>query len=89
MSNLKQIEVIRGPGSALYGSNAFSGVINIIERQPADLMQEGRNWGADARLLAGKDRTWRAQATAAGRGGPVEALVSYYGFGSDGPAALQ
>ncbi|QRK05476.1 TonB-dependent receptor [Archangium violaceum] len=85
LSNLKQIEVIRGPGSSLYGSNAFSGVINIIERQPSDLMQDGRNWGADARLLAGQDRTWRAQATAAGRGGPVEALVNYYGFGSDGP----
>ncbi|MFL5356339.1 TonB-dependent receptor domain-containing protein [Archangium sp.] len=85
LNNLKQIEVIRGPGSSLYGSNAFSGVINIIERQPSDLMQDGRDWGADARVLAGQDRTWRAQATAAARGGPVEALVSYYGFGSDGP----
>ncbi|MGZ3459771.1 MAG: TonB-dependent receptor plug domain-containing protein, partial [Archangium sp.] len=85
LTNLKQLEVIRGPGSSLYGSNAFSGVIHIIERQPSDLMQEGRNWGADARVLAGQDRTWRAQATAAGRGGPVEALISYYGFGSDGP----
>ncbi len=28
--NIKQIEVIRGPGSALYGSNAFNAVINII-----------------------------------------------------------
>ena len=27
----------------------------------------------------------RAQATAAGRGGPVEALLSYYGLSSDGP----
>jgi outer membrane receptor protein involved in Fe transport len=85
LSNLKQVEVIRGPGSSLYGSNAFSGVINIIERQPADLIKEGRNWGADARVLAGQNRTWRAQATAAGRGGPVEALVNYYGLGSDGP----
>ncbi|WP_257455715.1 TonB-dependent receptor plug domain-containing protein [Archangium lipolyticum] len=85
LNNLKQIEVIRGPGSSLYGSNAFSGVINIIERQPSDLMQDGRDWGVDARLMAGQDRTWRAQATAAGRGGPVEALVNYYGFGSDGP----
>jgi outer membrane receptor protein involved in Fe transport len=85
LSNLKQVEVIRGPGSSLYGSNAFSGVINIIERQPSDLMKDGRNVGVDARLLAGQDQTWRAQATAAGRGGPVEALVSYYGFGSNGP----
>lgn len=30
LHNVKQIEVIRGPGSALYGSNAFVGVINII-----------------------------------------------------------
>ena len=29
-----RIEVIRGPGSVLYGSNAVSGVINIITRKP-------------------------------------------------------
>ena len=29
LSAIKQIEVIRGPGSVLYGTNAFSGVINI------------------------------------------------------------
>jgi outer membrane receptor protein involved in Fe transport len=85
LTNLKQVEVIRGPGSSLYGTNAFSGVINIIERQPADLMKDGRDWGVDARLLAGQDRTWRLQGAAAGKGGPVEALISYYGFGSDGP----
>ena len=28
--NVKQVEVIRGPGSALYGSNAFMGVVNIV-----------------------------------------------------------
>ena len=30
---VERIEVIRGPGSALYGRNAFSGVINIITKQ--------------------------------------------------------
>jgi len=30
LSNVDRVEVIRGPGSALYGGNAFSGVINII-----------------------------------------------------------
>jgi outer membrane receptor protein involved in Fe transport len=84
LSNLKQVEVIRGPGSSLYGSNAFSGVINLIEREPSDLMAEGRNFGADGKVLAGQDNTYRIQATAAGRAGPVEALASYYGFASDG-----
>ena len=28
--NVAQVEVIRGPGSALYGSNAFLGVVNIV-----------------------------------------------------------
>ncbi|MGC2111685.1 MAG: TonB-dependent receptor [Candidatus Korobacteraceae bacterium] len=32
---IDHIEVIRGPGSSLYGTNAFFGVINVITRQPA------------------------------------------------------
>lgn len=32
LENVARIEVIRGPGSALYGADAFSGVINIITR---------------------------------------------------------
>ncbi|NJO92752.1 MAG: TonB-dependent receptor plug domain-containing protein [Chloroflexia bacterium] len=34
--NIEQIEVIRGPGSALYGSNAFLGVVNIVTSQNAN-----------------------------------------------------
>ncbi len=30
VANIKQVEIIRGPGSALYGANAFIAVINII-----------------------------------------------------------
>ncbi len=32
IDNIKQIEVITGPGSSLYGANAFAGVINIITK---------------------------------------------------------
>ncbi len=88
LSNVKQIEVIRGPGSSLYGSNAFSGVINIIRRNPEDLMHDGRDYGADVRILGGQHNTVRAQATAAGRVGDVEALVNYYGLRSDGAELL-
>jgi len=30
LQNVKQIEVVYGPSSALYGTNAISGIINII-----------------------------------------------------------
>lgn len=35
LENISRIEVIRGPGSALYGADAFSGVINIITKNAA------------------------------------------------------
>jgi outer membrane receptor protein involved in Fe transport len=34
LEEIERIEVIRGPGSALYGANAMLGVINIITKQP-------------------------------------------------------
>lgn len=34
---IEKIEVIRGPGSSLYGNNAFFAVINIITRQGKDV----------------------------------------------------
>lgn len=32
LSAVKRIEIVRGPGSVIYGANAFSGVINIITK---------------------------------------------------------
>jgi outer membrane receptor for ferrienterochelin and colicin len=32
LEDIERIEVVRGPGSVLYGTNAFSGVINLVTR---------------------------------------------------------
>ena len=37
--DLKQVEVVRGPQSALYGRNAFAGAINYITQRPSDTFE--------------------------------------------------
>jgi len=34
---ISRIEIIRGPGSAIYGADAFAGVINIITKTPSEV----------------------------------------------------
>lgn len=41
---IQRVEVIRGPGSALYGADAFAGVINIITKSAKDI--KGTTLGA-------------------------------------------
>jgi outer membrane receptor for ferrienterochelin and colicins len=38
---IDRVEVIRGPGSSLYGNNAFLGVINVITRKGRDMAGHG------------------------------------------------
>jgi len=40
--NIKRIEIIRGPGSALYGQNAFLAVVSIITKDTEDI--DGFQW---------------------------------------------
>ena len=42
-SEIKQIEVIRGPASAVWGANAMTGVVNVITRTPRELAARERN----------------------------------------------
>ena len=34
VENIEQVEIVKGPGSALYGSDAMGGVVNLITRAP-------------------------------------------------------
>jgi len=53
LENVARIEVIRGPGSALYGADAFSGVINVITKTAASI--RGTEVGARAGSFNTKD----------------------------------
>ncbi len=67
-SDIERIEVIYGPGSALYGSNAFGGVINVITKEPPK-EQENRVWleGGDFdRTRAGMTTAGTVTSTAVG-----------------------
>jgi len=37
VENIERIEMVQGPGSSLYGANAFLGMINVITRQGKDI----------------------------------------------------
>lgn len=39
MLDLERVEIIKGPVGALYGRNAFAGVINYVSRRPTDLFE--------------------------------------------------
>jgi outer membrane receptor protein involved in Fe transport len=58
---IKRIEVIRGPASAVWGANAMSGVVNVITKTPRELAAEGGSFltigaGAFQRSAQGVDR---------------------------------
>ena len=46
-ADIDRIEVIRGPGSTLYGADALSGVINIVTKKPQEWQGlSGQAWGS-------------------------------------------
>lgn len=74
LSAVDHVEIIRGPCSALYGADAFLGVVNIITRKGSDLA------GGDVRgagdKASSRDLGWDVDATGGFRKGGVDAMVS-------------
>ncbi|MES2150076.1 MAG: TonB-dependent receptor [Pseudomonadota bacterium] len=64
VEHIARIEVIRGPGSALYGADAFSGVINIITKTASETP------GTQAGVHAGSFKTRDAWLQHGGTLGP-------------------
>jgi len=70
MTQVERIEVIRGPGSILYGDYAFMGLVNIITRKQGDSVDASvdSHGGRDANLLAsgGSKDGWQGSLNLAG-----------------------
>jgi hemoglobin/transferrin/lactoferrin receptor protein len=43
LDTLKRVEIVRGPSSALYGSDALGGVVAFITKDPQDYLEDGKN----------------------------------------------
>lgn len=69
-SMIEQIELIKGPSSVLYGSDAIAGIVNIITRKGADKPEGG------AEITAGNYESRHARFSLGGRAGPGHHLMS-------------
>jgi len=65
LGEIRRIEVIRSSGSALYGANAFSGVINIVTKTPQEI------GGTEAAATVGEKNTYLGSVMHAGRVGEL------------------
>ncbi len=65
LNNVERIEVVRGPASVLYGSDALGGVVNIITRKLAETKQ------VDYTFSYGSYDTYQHRIRAGGSSGPL------------------
>ncbi|MCW8955595.1 MAG: TonB-dependent receptor [Gammaproteobacteria bacterium] len=80
---IERIEVVRGPSSSLYGSNAFFGVINIITKSGRDLGT------AEVSASLGSQGAWETSVHYGERfSNGAEVLVSGSYYSSDGDTSL-
>lgn len=64
LSGVERVEVVKGPLSTLYGSDALGGVINVITQEPET------GFAAEARAMSGSGGRYEGDVTVSG-GGPV------------------
>lgn len=86
VDTLKSVEILRGPASSLYGSDAIAGVVSYITKDPEDYLSltDKPVYGSLKGGYASADNSWFGTATvAAGRGDLQGMLVYTYRDGSE------
>jgi|JI10StandDraft_1071094.scaffolds.fasta_scaffold02589_11 hemoglobin/transferrin/lactoferrin receptor protein len=75
---LKSVEILRGPASAMYGSDGVAGAVSFITRDPDDLVAEGRSFGVRARTsYASADDSLANSLIGATKAGDWSAMLAY------------
>lgn len=75
---VKSVEILRGPASALYGSDGLAGAVSFVTADPNDLLTDGRAIGGRAQAsYDSADNEFSETAIVAGRAGAVSGLVAY------------
>lgn len=76
LDTIKQVEVLRGPASSLYGSDAIGGAISFLTKDAGDYLEDGDDLYARLKTgYDGSDDSWQRSATFAGRSGTVDGLL--------------
>jgi iron complex outermembrane receptor protein len=78
-SDVEKVEVIRGPASTLYGTNAMGGVINIITKE-----QKAEGFKANARLMYGSYNTQKYMVNGGYKKDKFSAFASFNHNQTDG-----
>ena len=76
---IEQVEILRGPASTLWGSDALAGIVNYRTREPDDFLARGDGEGEfyGARIgYSGRDDSVLAGAGWAAESGPWQAMAS-------------
>jgi hemoglobin/transferrin/lactoferrin receptor protein len=75
---MKSVEILRGPASALYGSDGVAGAVSFTTKDPVDMLGASRTWTARARVAYGSaDESVATGLSFAGRDGDLSGLVAW------------
>ena len=69
LDQVERIEIVRGPGSVLYGDNAVGGVINIITKKPE------KPFSAKSEVIRGSYLYHKESGSVGGKWGPFSAIL--------------
>ena len=73
---LKRVEILRGGGSALYGSDALAGVVTYTTKDASDVLSPDGRFGGGLKVgYASVDNQKSTTATVAGRSGNLDGIV--------------